>query len=262
MYKVTITGKRSDLNEARNFGLGFALCKRNSENEFTTAHTISTCKDYLNDVVYVENLDHKAHINVYGLDYKFTGIFEKQGTGYLFVQPQEHKSQNTDSTHYYDIDFENKNITKQIPFIVDVINSFENKLEFKTKTSWYPTEHTGGFMLHVPAEWLDSPYMVSLYSLLIRGLLYVQLENPLFYVLGGSILDSGQLTAIKTKVDWLLKTKKLPVYPIREVKDYIKRGDAYYLHNSGINKWCLTTLPEHYRTCASTGQVTLKPVLK
>jgi hypothetical protein len=244
MYKVKVVGQRSKLNEGRTCGLGFAFLKKEKEGEFVTVNTPSTCKDYLNDVVFIERYAKDKTINIFGLSYSYQNIFESNGVGYLFVRPLDAKH-NADELHSrYDLKEEYDNFSKHIQFIKDTLNKFEKKMEFGTLTDVVPAQLEGAFVFITPAEWTDSPYMISLYALLIRSMTYVDFDNPLAPALGPASMDSGLVASARSKVDFLLKTKKLPEYPYeKHFRPDLPGGLYQYLHNDGLNSWNIQQSP-------------------
>lgn len=81
--------KRSDLNEGRDYGIGFSVLKADSANNLKPLFPFTACKDYLNDVIYVEqsgkNID-----EVYGFRHEFMNYFQNKKRLILGVAPLQY----------------------------------------------------------------------------------------------------------------------------------------------------------------------------
>ena len=62
---------RLKLSEGRNFGIGFAFLKKITNNKFETLNAFTACKDYLNDLIYVETTK-KNLTRIHGFKHEIT----------------------------------------------------------------------------------------------------------------------------------------------------------------------------------------------
>src|SRR5687768_15710647 len=74
---------RSVLCEGRNYGIGFAFCKRTGD-VLETVQPVSPCKDYLNDVVYSEHSGQP--FSAWGLRTSKKNIFYADEGAYVLFQ--------------------------------------------------------------------------------------------------------------------------------------------------------------------------------
>jgi len=82
---------RSELNEGRDYGIGFSVLKADSANNLKPLFPFTACKDYLNDFIYVEqsgkNID-----KIFGFQHEFMNYFQNKKRLILGVTPLMYES--------------------------------------------------------------------------------------------------------------------------------------------------------------------------
>ena len=73
---ITENYKRKELGEGRDHGLGFAFLKKNKKDDYETRNAFTACKDYLNDLIYVENTEREID-KIHGFSGKIYKKLEK-----------------------------------------------------------------------------------------------------------------------------------------------------------------------------------------
>lgn len=245
---ITEKQSRNKLAEGRNFGFGFSILHklRNSEN-FETYTAFTACKDYFNDLVYVENTK-KYLSKIFGFKHELKNIFEnhKENHFYLSICPL-HKLNNGEYNKYDQLE---KLLKENINNIIKNINNFEKLIQKnKSFTEFLKNdeiEHYGkkktsfAVIIKVPKYWVEHPSLFSLYLLLIR--------------IYGSVTEEKSIFELETKdvfieADgyFLTKLKKLELIvddfsKIYEFYDYdklyvTKNQSASGIHSYGIMSW-------------------------
>lgn len=144
------------LNEGRVNGETFAFCKKIDDDTFETVMPLSTCKDYLNDVVQVENYK----LDDFGPVYKFTHEYQnlfKDGV-YLAVSYRDRFST-----------FNYKSMTSKASEIENALNLiFNENIVYKMKE---------GLIIRLNPEFVSSTFYISFCSFYIRALLNENFES-------------------------------------------------------------------------------------
>ena len=168
MKKIKEIQKRSSLSEGRNYGIGFAILKPNSnKTKFETLNAFTACRDYLNDFSYVEYTK-KEIGKIHGYNHKLLNVFDNKRLFYLGVNTlhrnhgsiwdKKEEALNILITNY-------KNLEK-------LLNKFEDKLGLKTKSSIELDEDT--LIIKAPIYWTKTTALISVYTLLIRCYFNIQ----------------------------------------------------------------------------------------
>lgn len=228
MTKVKITDKqdREKLSEGRNCGMGFAFLKKIKTNEFETVQPISPCKDYLNDVVYGEELG--VDVSAYGLTYKGgQKIFDKK-TSYMAAKILGYQKRNS-SSNYQPLEQERKLFKENYKNIQHLLNWIEGKIGVKPLTT-ITEANEDAFLIKMPYYWSSQTYLISLYSLLLRmSLTYDGKISPKEFLNQPTVnfkMDQGLWSTAKPKLMLLLMGFKT-------TQKFDKaRGGA--IHNDGI----------------------------
>jgi hypothetical protein len=234
MVKIKLQAGRSKLNEGRNFGLSFAFAKKIDNKAYETVQPPSTCKDYLNDVVFVEQFSPTVAAVAYGLTYNKLGIFEQDGSAFLFIQPVGFVSSGKRNEDIgFSLKEEIETINRNINKVITVLNDFEERMGFNFKSYSIPTNQDGGYILHLPSQWVENPYMISCYSLMIRIAMYAdELGNPLSIILDTVSQDSSMILALKQRLQWMLKYKKVLPYTYATYPIFLEQPGRS--HNYGM----------------------------
>lgn len=217
--------KRAVLGEGRNYGVGFAFCERDG-NTVATIMPISSCKDYLNDVIWSEVRD-KEIVN-YGLVTKKLGLFENTQFATIAFKvcgkgasnPQPYPAMDKDIASY-------KANRCEIEASMNVI---EERLGLDHPTRII--EQDGVYIATISLWWCKATYRISLWSLLVRALRHKSDKgDPIAYLAtvtdeDQNILNYGNEAALK-------KLKRMIAGCIPE-QDLFALNDP---HDIGINRF-------------------------
>lgn len=155
---------RSNLSEGRNWGLGFAFCKKEGDN-YRTVMPISPCKDFLNDVVFSEHTGENFYIH--GLSTSKQGIFDN-GVAYVVMGIMNNRVL---GTPHKDHEMLEKGLMAFKTTLEPVLSHFEVPLGIRHTTLEQIAPNR--ILATLGKEWVSSTPMVSLWSLLCRvGLKY------------------------------------------------------------------------------------------
>ena len=196
-YHIIDNQDRKVLCEGRTKGMGFAFAQVLDGTYNTdcvaleTIQPVSPCKDYLNDVVWSEATGKTFY--AWGLHTKPLGIF-KHGEGFIIMRicgsgaraPAKYATMDKDIAAF-------DNNLGEIERSINVIEKGLGLTE-GNRTKFARAE--GCFVALVPMFWCEATYRISLWSLLVRALLYKSdAKNPIEYLekLGGE--DSMLLNA-------------------------------------------------------------------
>jgi hypothetical protein len=168
ILKLTIRNNfdRGILGEGRNFGVGFAYVtptRSNSKRIFKTMQAFSACKDYLNDLIYVER-HNKPLAKVHGFKHTYTGFFKNKDFLYLGVKVVHYNcgalwQQFTEASNLF---------KSQKEHLLTSINKLEDHLSVSdNRTILYGISDTE-FVFKIPAIWGQRAWLTSLMTLWIR----------------------------------------------------------------------------------------------
>jgi hypothetical protein len=245
---------RKNLNEGRNYGMGFAFCKDMGDGNFETVQPISACKDYLNDVVHVEATD-CPEFSVYGLTSKKKSIFTETH-GYLAIKILPYFYGHgvgiyTEEKHNERVKMLNDNIDH----LKTLIHYIEETLKVESFTEITRASNDAGiYLFTVPKYWLRSGALISLYSLLVRmGHTYEGVVSPEVYLESygtREMIDSNLWKKAKPKYEYFVANGPVIVNPHDLVIGEPAKNDAgqylgasyiignpvsaYTIHNNGI----------------------------
>lgn len=169
---VILKQKRSDLGEGRTYGIGFSILKKDKKN-YETIMPFTACKDYLNDVVNIENTGCSDYNEIYGFEHDFTGVFKNKRFFYLSFC-----SVNNYGSGVFKIP--DTVLSKNIENLISNINKLESFINlFKSRTSFKSLEvieceessaldGRNCYVLRVPMFWFKNRFNLGLLTLLIR----------------------------------------------------------------------------------------------
>lgn len=224
MIEIIDKQNREILSEGRNHGLGFAFCKKLSDDSFETVQPISPCKDYLNDVIAAEKLNLTAQ--ACGLTYVPQKLFVENEPAYLAFKIVGYQTKNASLAKTYNIAPEEVRLHETYRRIQGILNDIEGQLDFKT-LSRIERCKDGYFLCTVPYEWITSTYMISLYSLIIRtGQYFTPILRPIDLLMTIPSMEGQLWVGARMRLDHILKTKVLPV------QNFVGTPGAY--HSTGI----------------------------
>jgi hypothetical protein len=205
---------RSKLSEGRTYGMGFAFCKRTPEG-LETVQPISTCKDYLNDVVYAEKTG--KPVSQYGLYYEKKDILHKRGYLAISLLPG-----------YSKFELDKANFATNYKNAEIFINKIEDML--KLPHSKIEVIDDNLYIFNFSLRWLKGLYAISLLSLLIRASQwYDGLKDPIEYLREHNYFsaDTYMIQGMIPKLEELIEKGLVE----ENLEKYVK---SYDVHNSGI----------------------------
>lgn len=227
-YKFKEKTGRGSLNEGRSFGIGFAVCKLNGDTiEGVTPFT--TCKDYFNDLCYVENTGINL-TKVYGFKHKHKKLLEDSHI-YLAVR----------ALHYnHNENWNNQKQAEEILIqnqqrLLKNVNRFEKKLNVEDLAEIVYNDNET-IVFKFDKKWLSHPFYISLITLFIR-IMFDEKDNrkgfsKLFAKRAYISADNGykQMT-LKNFYDKVIhKKKKFEL----NYSSYDKTTTGSHVHNKGF----------------------------
>lgn len=214
-FKIVDKQDRKRLTEGRTSGIGFAFCKREGD-VLTTIQPISPCKDYLNDVVYTEHTGNPY--SAYGLTTKKQDLFS-DGFAYIVMSILGNKHGGGNRADHGSLVAAINNPTNLQIFMA----FFEPRLCKDHVTVFFNVEDNKTAAV-LPLFWVKYPYLISLWSLLVRiGLKYKEGDGMAF-LKKVSDEDAYMAKGIIPKLERLM-AGELPVQDM---------GKTYDVHNHGI----------------------------
>lgn len=166
MIKVVNNHSRVILNEGRNKGIGTAFAKKVDKNTFETIMPVSPCKDYMNDVIAVEN-DY-PEFSVCGLTSKKKDLF-KDNEAFIILRVCDNKKAEEAKTKRPLEDEQEKErilLKENYKKIQDILNELEKNISTEL-TEIYEAENDY-YVLKVPMIWVKNGPMISFYLYLVR----------------------------------------------------------------------------------------------
>lgn len=226
---IELLSGRSHLNEGRQYGVSFGFLKKDGD-KFKGVMPVSACKDYLNDVVYIENSGGDP-FTVYGLSTTKQDTF-KEGA-FLAMS-----SLTYDKYSVVGDRDEVEQLKSNHGLMQKLTNVVEEMLGLKDRTIITPVEDNL-YLLQLPMEWVSSPYAISAYGLIVRSLLWAKEGDDLKTALGRtkSFDDAGNLKyAIRAIKCWA--SIGMPKCP-----KYVSNTDnRFTIHDGGMIAWCTANM--------------------
>lgn len=155
---VEIKHNRNGLIEGRSNGISFAFLKEKSRGKYETIMPVSPCKDYLNDVVYMENKKRDKSIfgTVYGFSHEPEDLFKNKHRIPLLVKD------------FGMGNYSGESIRNKHNAVIDFINDIEKLTGIERSTIKLKTKKDDEFVFLISRKWTENPITISLYSLLVR----------------------------------------------------------------------------------------------
>ncbi len=230
--KIIDNEDRDKLNEGRSNGMGFAFLKKINKDHYVTVQPVSPCKDFLNEVLYVEKTGIKTP-KIYGLEYGEKQNIFPYRYGFIGIRICKYKYDND----YNEQPFEEARDAFNANYknVQSFMNQLEELLELKTKTKIEPSEDDH-FLVKVPKFWLSKVYLLSLYTLLLRAyqkyddslpaLEYYEQESPHYS-------DNGLIMGMNGKLQKII-AGDMPSQEFKKAFDVSSVGQTITtLHNGG-----------------------------
>jgi len=162
--KIIEEQERKKLNEGRNFGIGFSILQETSKNEYKTYNAFTACKDYLNDLCFVEhtkkNLD-----KIYGFKHDLQNIFDNQEYFLLGIKSLDYNYK-TGKPYKYLKELQELIINNR-EIILYNINTFEKYLKIDNLTEIYDNDDKV-LIFKSSIIWTLNGPCISLFTLYIR----------------------------------------------------------------------------------------------
>ena len=222
--KVDWQAKARGISQVYSSGLEYCFVS----NKFEQCHPFVFCKDFLQDCIY-------AHVNS-----KTASIF-----GFSY-NPKTMAKIDMENTRIAVANSKDSSIGKKIDNVLDFINQFCKKLKLKRSKVFTcsnpPLKYRGGvYVLCGSGMWMNSPPLISLYSLLIRlGFVHTKGEDcieTINKILKGTIKpyqssDTLQLMQAKNGIDKILKLGYRKFFYKDIKKNYPERVPVGTMHGS------------------------------
>jgi hypothetical protein len=158
---------RGVLIEGRNYGIGYAFCKKKG-NELHTIQPISPCKDYLNDWVYTEKTG--KPYGKWGLWCPAKADLFDDGTVWLAYKVCGKGARSP--MPYAQMPRDLKAIDANWRNVQMMLNFFEGKLAGVLKPTVIHKLADNLYVAEADTFWIKWTYLISIYSLLIRNAIY------------------------------------------------------------------------------------------
>jgi len=156
MKNIEVTRTRRGLVEGRSSGLSYGFLQKKDEDNFITISPMSTCKDYLSDVVFGERFNIPETNVIYGFRHTRVGLFEDQNFAYL-------------GGHVIDKPVYLNVLRQNYANLQTAVNNLEKDIfgsDFLT--SIHPTEQKDTFIFELPIFWTTNTYYISFISFFMR----------------------------------------------------------------------------------------------
>lgn len=213
MYQIDVKHNRNSLSEGRSRGISIGFVRHVKDDKFETVMPISPCKDYLNDLVFVETRKQDLS-KIYGYKHELLNFFNDDMN---FMAATVVSNSGAVSLDNY------KNIEI-------FLNKFEDYYNIEVKTGIFETKDDGMLLVQLSNEWCKQPYLISLYGLLFRiATSYDGSEDVLKYINETNRYDNNDYIKMKQIVNKLKKLKEIGF-----VEQKYINVTGHVVHNCGI----------------------------
>ena len=179
-FNIVDKCNRKLLGEGRSKGMSFAFCKKTGDT-LETVQPLSPCKDYLNDVIFIERTG--IPIKACGLDLKEKNDIFLEDTCYLLITTLPTDKSDVEkmkSERSYPLP--TKMLIDELVYMLDnhlriqeFMNFFEEFCGIKSRTTI--TREDPYLIVELPTYWTRTTFLISLYAYLIRISLYCNFNN-------------------------------------------------------------------------------------
>lgn len=235
MKKIKELQERSNLNEGRDFGVGFTILNKKGS-KFETYLPFTACRDYLNDFAYVESTKNEIGA-IYGYNHKLLNCFDNKNIVYFGVNTLHYKSGN----NYDKFDELQQILINNYKNLELFLNTIENQLGIKIKTKIELDEDT--LIIKCSKFWVKSTPLISVYTLLIRCYFNIEpLEgNPIIDILKNNTpfitADSMMKNSCIGFYEMYMDNKSKFIKPNYNGYDLVKENTPGLIHNFGISEF-------------------------
>lgn len=233
MKKIKELQERSNLNEGRDFGVGFTILNKKGS-KFETYLPFTACRDYLNDFAYVESTK-KEIGEIYGYNHKLLNCFDNKNIVYFGVNTLHYRSGN----NYDKFDELQQILINNYKNLELFLNTIENQLGIKIKTKIELEEDT--LIIKCSKFWVKSTPLISVYTLLIRCYFNVKpdihlpfidiLKNNTPFITADSMMKNSCIGFYEMYMD----NKSKFIKPNYNGYDLVKENTPGLIHNFGID---------------------------
>jgi hypothetical protein len=233
MKKIKELQKRSNLNEGRNFGVGFTILNKKGS-KFETYLPFTACRDYLNDFAYVESTKNEIG-EIYGYNHKLLNCFDNKNIVYFGVNTLHYRSGN----NYDKFDELQQILINNYKNLELFLNTIENQLGIKIKTKIELEEDT--LIIKCSKFWVKSTPLISVYTLLIRCYFNIEplegkpiidiLKNNTPFITADSMMKNSCIGFYEMYMD----NKSKFIKPNYNGYDLVKENAPGLIHNFGID---------------------------
>jgi len=158
--KITEKQDRKKLGEGRDYGIGFAILKKD-KSKFETLNAFTACRDYLNDFTYVESTK-KEIGQIYGYNHNLLNCFDKKQVFYIGVKTLHYNSEGV----WNKFEECEKLLITNYKNLEKLLNILETILQLPKLTKIELDEDT--LIIKAPIYWTKYSHLISIYTLLIR----------------------------------------------------------------------------------------------
>lgn len=225
---------RKNLIEGRNYGIGFTILEKVRKGRYKAYLPFTACRDFLNDIIYVENSNRKTMPEIYGFKYERQDIIQNKNFGFIGIKPLHFNNSTKEWKHYEEaLKLFKENRLK----LQEVLNFFEEKYKIPTRTKIFKDSEEV-LIFKVPIAWLKTPPSCSLYTFLIRYFLNfkgdVNEESLFSYT---NPLEVADTYYFDTSIKEFLKTMNFKKFQEKvSLKNFSKEDIHNYGFNSHINQ--------------------------
>lgn len=233
MKKIKELQKRSQLNEGRNYGVGFTILNKKGS-KFETYLPFTACRDYLNDFAYTESTKKEIGL-IYGYCHKLLNCFDNKNIVYFGVNTL-HRNNNNGNYDKFD-ELQNILINNYIHLEI-FLNKIETDLNINIKTKIELDEDT--LIIKCSKFWVKSTPLISVYTLLIRCYFNTDLEcNSIVDILKNNVPfindDSMMKKSCINFYELYLKNKSKFINPDYNGYGLVEDNNPGLIHNFGID---------------------------
>jgi hypothetical protein len=172
--KITQKQNRGVLGEGRNYGMGYAILTTKDGLNFNTVNAFTACKDYLNDLIYVEKTGNLIGA-IYGYRHpKVLNIFKDTDYFYLGLKALDYNASSESWSKFNN--FSKKLMSNENNLIIG-INKVEEFVNLSNKRTILYGKTDEELILKVPIDWVQQTYLISFYTLIIRWLFDKTIEE-------------------------------------------------------------------------------------
>lgn len=218
---------RKKLNEGRNYGVGFSIYKKTKKNNYNAVIPFTACRDFLNDIAYVENTKQDL-AQIYGFKYTNNNILKNTRKLYVGVNILHYNS----GTSWNDYDKAIKLLINNHKILEYNLNQIEKKLKLKTLTKIIIKDNN--LFISTSKYWLKNSALISVYTLFIRLLFHIDIKYSTDELINLLISDNFKTFIFNDEYFKQYLVIFLKNIRYNYTKNYQYGNSSYAIHNDGI----------------------------